>query len=101
MNGEVSYNNDYKLFTKENSGIYTRNFIKTTNEGWIVNDKNNNGPLFYNENNVKLNSKGVCKIKYKEDINHFENCFIEFIIPNEVKTFLRDSLGIRGLFFVR
>jgi hypothetical protein len=90
MNKEVTYYDKASLFIKNNNGIYIRNFIKVDNEGWIV----NNGE--YNSS-TKLNSKGVCKIK----TNYNNSYSVKFKIPKEVKEFLRDSLKIRGYFFVR
>jgi hypothetical protein len=89
MNKQVTYSSNTSLFTEDN-GIYIRNFIKVDNEGWIV----NNGE--YNSS-TKLNSKGVCKIK----TNYNNSYSVKFKIPKEVKEVLRDSLKIRGYFFVR
>ena len=55
----ITYNEDSMYDRKENSILLHRKYIKTNEEGWIIGNE-----VFNNENNLKLNSKGVCMLNY-------------------------------------
>ena len=78
---------------ENNSPILYRKYIKIDDLGWI--------PEGFSNTAYNANSKGVCKIN--EGINNSEDKVlgIKFNIPKEVTKFLKEELGIRGLFFVR
>ena len=92
---DVSLQNNelYKLDNDDNPSYLTRNYIKIDDEGFIINNEN----IFNNSSKIRLNSKGICKFPNKEDKIYS----VKFDIPDEIKTFLQNELGIRGLFFVR
>jgi hypothetical protein len=48
-----------------------------------------------------INAKGVCQFNYTEDYDDNTIFSVKFKVPGEVSKFLREDLGIRGLFFVR
>lgn len=79
----------YELL-QQDSVILSRKYIKVDDYGWINND-------YTGYSNV--NSKGVCKIDC--EYNNDEILGIKFNIPDEVVNYLKQELGIRGLFFVR
>ena len=75
----------------ESQAILTRKYINVDNDGWIINADD-----YFENNNGKLNSKGVCKLPSEEG-----SYSVKFNIPSEVKEFLHNKFKIRGLFFVR
>ena len=77
---------------EQDGAYYNRKYITVDDNGWVQN---------YSEDIInRINSKGVCKIDYNpESIN--EIIGIKFNIPEDVINFLKEDLGIRGLFFVR
>ena len=81
------------LFTQNNI-ILNRNYIEIDDSGWIKNSET------YFNNGEFLNSKGVCKFNYNIENNN-TILGIKFSIPDEVVKYLKEDLGIRGLFFVR
>jgi len=81
------------LFTQNNI-ILNRNYIEIDDNGWIKNSET------YFNNGEFLNSKGVCKFNYNIENNN-TILGIKFSIPDEVVKYLKEDLGIRGLFFVR
>ena len=80
-----------KLFEK-NGAILKRQYIQITDDGWVNNSNYDSG--------LNLNARGVCKINYgiTDDSTILG---VKFNIPQEVLDFLKEDLGIRGLFFVR
>lgn len=80
-----------KLFEQENA-ILRRLYIQVDDEGW-VNDNSYTG-------GTNLNARGVCKFNYGAQ-NDSTILGIKFNVPEEVINFLKEDLGIRGLFFVR
>lgn len=85
-----------------NSPILVRKYIQTDDFGWI---KNASDFFKRNDNsNIEcINARGVCKIDWKsqQKINDDTVLGINFYIPPSVVKFLKEDLGIRGLFFVR
>ena len=77
----------------ENDFLLKRNYIKVDDFGWVADDN-------YSQQFFDVNSRGVCKIdsENEEDNTIFG---IKFNIPPTVVKFLKENLGIRGLFFVR
>ena len=93
---EYITNTIYSDHTTEDNKLYalTRKYIAVDDFGWIKNESE-----FYNSGE-NLNAKGVCKIDFNStDINTILG--IKFNVPNEVQKYLKEKLGIRGLFFVR
>lgn len=80
-------------FYETNNGIIYRNYIKIDDLGWI--------PDGFSNTAHNINSKGVCKINKNIDNSKDEILGIKFNIPKEITKFLKEELGIRGLFFVR
>ena len=76
---------------KKDGIYYNRQYINVDDKGRV---KDYSDSFILNPN-----SKGVCKINYNPGIN--EVIGIKFTIPKEVSEFLKNDLGIRGLFFVR
>ena len=100
-NGKDEYNKKvlYKsgtLFTSDPTIriLLNRNYIEIDDNGWIKNSET------YFQNGESLNSKGVCHFNYGISNNN-TILGIKFNIPNEVVKYLKEDLGIRGLFFVR
>ena len=81
---------------KIEGAVAKRQYIKIDDNGWIKSDLSENPS--YTKYGTNLNSKGVCKIN--SDLNN-NIIGIKFNVPNDVKEFLKNDLGIRGLFFVR
>ena len=82
-------------------GLQLRNFVKLTETGWIdqTNKVSKSNPIF--EGKAKdLNGKGVCHINLDED-SEDKIINVKFKIPEEVAKYLKEELGIRGMFFVR
>ena len=80
------------IFSEEESPILIRQYIQIDDEGWINDSK-------YTEGTNK-NARGVCRFDYNvTDDNTILG--IKFNIPQEVMNFLKEDLGIRGMFFVR
>ena len=80
-----------------NSGVFlTRNYIKVDDFGWVKRDDSN-----YSLTGSDINAKGVCQLNYTEDYDDKTIFSVKFKVPGEVSKYLREDLGIRGLFFVR
>ena len=80
-----------------NSGVFlTRNYVKVDDYGWVKRDDSN-----YSLTGSDINAKGVCKLNYTEDYDDKTIFSVKFKVPGEVSKYLREDLGIRGLFFVR
>ena len=82
--------------SKEDSPILKRKYISIDDYGWI----NNYSEIFDNTTS-ELNSKGVCKLSTEDPLSNNQILGIKFNIPEVVIKFLKEDLGIRGLFFVR
>lgn len=91
------------IFNSDNI-LLTRKYINIDDFGWIKNPEN-----FFKKSleltdssfsSFYLNSKGVCKID-SDSIDNNTILGIQFTIPEEVKKYLKEELGIRGFFFVR
>ena len=81
---------------KEQNGVLVKQYVTVDDEGWIDSSQG----IFEGGSLKNLNAKGVCKIDAQvSDDNTIIG--IEFYIPDEVQKFLKESMGIRGLFFVR
>lgn len=80
-----------KLFSED--GVFLkRNYIQIDDKGWINDENYING--------TNKNARGVCKFDYNvTDDNTILG--VKFNVPQEVMDFLKEDLGIRGLFFVR
>ena len=90
----ATYINDSLFNEVTTEGILKRQYIEIDDYGWI---KNSN--KFFN-NAVQPNAKGVCKLDY--GVSDDQTILgIKFEIPEEVIQYLKEDLGIRGLFFVR
>jgi len=81
--------------TSDSSVILNRNYIEIDDNGWIK-----NFTTHFNGNGISLNSKGVCKFNWGI-ANDSTILGVKFSIPKEVIDYLKEDLGIRGLFFVR
>ena len=77
-----------------NGSTLIRNYIKLDDNGWI---KEGN----YNYTGKNVNGKGVCQFNYNKPYNDSTIFSVKFKIPKEVSKYLKEDLGIRGLFFVR
>ena len=77
-----------------NGAVLTRNYIKIDDYGWVK-----DGNYTLNGNNI--NAKGVCQFNYVGDYNDNTIFSVKFKVPGAVSKYLREDLGIRGLFFVR
>ena len=77
-----------------NGALLIRNYIKIDDNGWVK-----KGNYEVTGNNV--NGKGVCHFDYKGDYTDQTLFSVKFEVPKEVSKYLREDLGIRGLFFVR
>lgn len=73
--------------------VQTRNYIKVDDNGWVDSS--------YIKSGYNVNAKGVCKIDYLNTYDDDTILGIKFNIPIEVTKFLKEDLGIRGMFFVR
>ena len=80
------------LFREEQGVILKREYISITDDGWINNGDYTGG--------LNLNARGVCKFNYGVE-NDYTILGVKFNIPQQVLDFLKEDLGIRGLFFVR
>lgn len=87
--------NIYTIYSEETEYLLKRNYIKIDNNGWIKQDNS------YELSGQSINSKGVCKINYTQEYTDSTIFSIKFNVPKEVSKFLKEELGIRGLFFVR
>ena len=87
--------NNLNLYEDSNSPVLIRKYIQTDDFGWIK-----NGSHYYSGSLEYLNAKGVCKIK-TSTIDDNTVLGVGFNIPTSVVKFLKEDLGIRGLFFVR
>jgi len=87
------------LYSNVSEIMKKRNYISVDDNGWVKNFSD-----FFEYENSKipsyLNAKGVCLFD-EQSIKRNEIFGIKFNIPNEVISYLKDELGIRGLFFVR
>lgn len=97
-------NNVNTLYEDSNSPVLVRKYIQTDDFGWIKNASD----FFYksDDSNIEyVNAKGVCKLNWKEfegeKITDDTVFGINFSIPQNVVKFLKEDLGIRGVFFVR
>ena len=83
-------------------GLQLRNFVKLTETGWIdqTNKIGKSQNSVFGEGAKDLNGKGVCRINLNTD-SEDEIINVKFKIPEEVAKYLKEELGIRGMFFVR
>ena len=84
-----------KLFNL-GEAVLTRNYIKVDDFGWVKRDDSN-----YVLKGSDVNAKGVCQFNYDKQYDDKTIFSIKFKVPGEVSKYLREDLGIRGLFFVR
>ena len=80
-----------------NGAILTRNYIKVDDYGWVKQDDSNN----YTLKGLNVNARGVCQFNYTKSYDDGTIFSVKFKVPGEVSKYLREDLGIRGLFFVR
>ena len=92
---KITYKQNTLYQPTEQSYLLKRNYIEIDDQGWIKKASD-----FYDSLTYSANSKGVCKLNL-ESINQNTILGIKFSIPEEVSKFLKEDLGIRGLFFVR
>ena len=93
LGGDLNSNirNTTEIYTRENLFL-KRNYIKVDDKGWVYPSNLING--------TNLNAKGVCYFNEStEDINTIFG--IQFNIPEDTIKYLKEELGVRGLFFVR
>lgn len=103
------YYNKNSMYYENNSStdiLLRRKYIEVNDRGWINNESEiyksiNNKQEYVAFNGSFLNARGVCKIDYTKKTENDTIIGIKFTIPDEVIDFLKDTLGIRGLFFVR
>ena len=79
-----------------NGAFLIRNYVKVDDLGWVKTDTSN-----YTLTGSNINSRGVCQLNFDQDYDDKTIFSIKFKIPGEVSKYLREDLGIRGLFFVR
>jgi len=98
------------LYQNPSSPVLVRKYIQTDDFGWIKNSSE-----FFKKGDGSgiecVNSKGVCKLDWSWDdsknsidpnkITDDKILGINFYIPPSVVKFLKEDLGVRGLFFVR
>ena len=73
-----------------------RNYVKVDDFGWVKRDDST-----YVLSGSNVNAKGVCRFDYTETYDDNTVFSVKFKVPGEVSKYLREDLGIRGLFFVR
>lgn len=95
LEDEDSLKLDGNLYSNIDDISLKRNYIKIDDNGWV---KDSDGYELYGSN---LNSKGVCQLNYQNEYDDSTLFYVKFKVPGEVSKFLREELGIRGLFFVR
>ena len=83
------------LFDSKSTVILNRSYIEIDDEGWVKNYANH-----FTGTGINLNSRGVCKFNYNVT-NDNTILGVKFSIPKEVIDYLKEDLGIRGMFFVR
>lgn len=76
--------------------LLIRNYIKVDDFGWIKKDSGN-----YEITGSNVNARGVCQFHYDDTYGDNTIFSVKFKVPGEVSKYLREDLGIRGLFFVR
>ena len=91
----VPYKNN-TMYENENSPVLVRKYLQIDDSNWVKNLDS-----FFTSNIEYANSKGVCKLQYTDPVGHDDVLGIKFDIPPEVINFLKEDLGVRGLFFVR
>ena len=106
LGGVLEQNNSLGLTkpgTEEDAEIYntnefflTRNYIKVDDFGWVKRDDAN-----YTVKGKNVNAKGVCQFNYSSDYYDSTIFSVKFKVPGKVSKYLKEDLGIRGLFFVR
>ena len=81
-----------------NEYFLTRNYIKVDDFGWVKRDDSN-----YTIQGSNVNAKGVCQFYYNPTAGYTDSTIfsVKFKVPEKVTKYLREDLGIRGLFFVR
>ena len=82
------------LFKKESEITLLRQYIKVDDNGWIKQDD------AYTVSGLNVNARGVCHFNTQE-VTENEILGVKFNIPQSVLEYLKNDLGIRGLFFVR
>ena len=95
---EISENDlefkEYSIYNEPDESdvtvVLTRNYIPVDDFGFINND---NLPKY-------SNARGVCKLNLSNE-QYNSVIGVQFTIPEKVKKYLKEELGIRGLFFVR
>ena len=91
------HNCNLKIYQQSTTeGILERKYIKIDDNGWI-----DSGNVLYEESPQYLNSRGVCQLNIKDKYDDNTLFGIKFNIPDDVKKYLKEDLGIRGFFFVR
>ena len=78
-----------------NDSVLTRNYVKVDDFGWVKTDDN------YQLSGSNINAKGVCQFNYTGDYTDSTIFSVKFNVPKEISKYLKENLGIRGLFFVR
>ena len=94
-NNEIKYKNNSLYAQEGNNTLLIRKYISVDERGWLK-DFND---IF--DGGSSLNARGVCRIDYSEEMGMDDILGIQFDIPEEVITHLKEDLEIRGLFFVR
>ena len=84
-----------EIYNSDGVFLY-RNYIKVDDFGWVKRDDAN-----YTVSGTSVNAKGVCQFHYINDYNDGTIFSVKFKVPGEVSKYLREELGIRGIFFVR
>lgn len=82
------------IYENSDNILLTRKYIKTDDFGWV---KDSDTIL---SGGTYVNGRGVCKFNYGVKYDS-QVLGVKFTIPEEVIKYLKEELGIRGLFFVR
>ena len=102
LGGDLCLNQSEKLiqeknviYSNDNPAILVREYIEIDDKGWVNSTERNS---FSGHN---INAKGVCQFKLEpNEISNDTIIGVTFNIPDNIVKHL-DTLGIRGLFFVR
>lgn len=104
LEDEESLSLNGNLYSNIDNISLKRNYIKIDDNGWIKDSDgygNNLNSKEYELHGSNLNSKGVCQLNYQNEYDDSTLFYVKFKVPGEVSKFLKEELGIRGLFFVR
>ena len=93
-----------ELYSSKDEILLQRNYIKVDDFGWVKNDGNiedDESNNKYKLSGQNINARGVCQLNYDFPYDDKTIFGIKFKVPGKVSKYLKEELGIRGLFFVR